>query len=34
MVDFVEATNNTGDYRPRHIHGALYRDKGTKIVNG
>ncbi|NLK14389.1 MAG: carbamate kinase [Spirochaetales bacterium] len=35
IVDFVEVTKNTGLITdPAHIHGALYRDKGTKIVNG
>lgn len=35
IVDFVEVTNNTGLITdPANIHGALYRDKGTKIVKG
>ncbi|HPX28973.1 MAG TPA: carbamate kinase [Sphaerochaeta sp.] len=35
IVDFVEVTKNTGLITDSaHIHGALYRDKGTKIVNG
>ncbi len=35
IVDFVEVTKNTGLITdPANIHGALYRDKGTKIVNG
>lgn len=33
IVDFVEVTKNTGLITdPANIHGALYRDKGTKIV--
>ncbi len=35
IVDFVEVTNNTGLITdPANIHGALYREKGTKIVKG
>lgn len=35
IVDFVETTKTMGMITdPANIYGALYRDKGTKIVNG